>query len=405
MAEAKKIIIISQKYPFGNGENYMERELHFFAQSYDEVVLLPLHPTGVSRDLNPNIQLSTFFKNKSTTVNKSILFKNLGFILSILWLEFRKTKVKGYFLKQLKKIAAQLVSVIEDMERFKREILIEENRSANFYSVWMDESALMLAMLKKKGLISDFVFRLHGYDLYDERREGHYMPFRYFCFQQAKSIFIVSKAGKDYLQAKNLFSSKLITNYSGLYDQGLNPKVDKNEELVICSCSNLIPLKRVHKIAEVIATLPFRVKWIHLGDGSEKDRIKVITDQFPSHIYVDFRGQVSHAEVMKCYTTEPIDVFVHVSETEGLPLSLVEAMSAGIPIIATDAGGTNEIVNDENGVLLAVDFAAADLKNSITKFQSDVHYWLDKKEGARHQFEMFFNAEVNYPEFIKKIRS
>ena len=46
------------------------------------------------------------------------------------------------------------------------------------------------------------------------------------------------------------------------------------------------------------------------------------------------------------------DLFVNMSLSEGIPVSIMEAISFGIPIIATNVGGNAEIVNDETGVLI-----------------------------------------------------
>jgi len=47
---------------------------------------------------------------------------------------------------------------------------------------------------------------------------------------------------------------------------------------------------------------------------------------------------------------------MNLSETEGIPVSIMEAQSAGVPILATNLGGTSEIVNNENGFLVEKDF-------------------------------------------------
>lgn len=401
----QKIVIISQQYPFGRGENYLDRELNFFAQTYDEIHLYPLFFKGEERLVNNQTFVSKLFENKAKRVKKSYLLTHFRLIFHILWLEFKNTQVKGYFIKNIKSITSQLIIKIDDAMLFYTELLAKDLLKSDIYSVWMDEGALMCAILHKKGLIGDFNFRLHGYDLYDERREGNYMPFRFFCFQQAKSIFIVSKAGKTYLENKRLFPDKLIVNYSGLYDHGLNPKQVQDANFVICSCSNVISIKRVHKIAEALQKVAFPVKWIHIGDGDQMNLLQNQVSKLPANISVELKGFLSNAQVMEIYTTIPIDLFVHVSETEGLPLSLVEAMSAGIPVLATDAGGTGEVVNQNTGELIPVDFDIELLQEKIEKFRNDSSYWHSKRKGARQNYVDYFDAEKNYPEFVKTIKS
>lgn len=56
---------------------------------------------------------------------------------------------------------------------------------------------------------------------------------------------------------------------------------------------------------------------------------------------------------MFCYSEHPVDVFINLSTNEGVPVSIMEAISFDIPIVATDVGGTSEIVTDETGILVS----------------------------------------------------
>ncbi|NMC40567.1 MAG: glycosyltransferase, partial [Bacteroidales bacterium] len=71
--------------------------------------------------------------------------------------------------------------------------------------------------------------------------------------------------------------------------------------------------------------------------------------------------------------------FINVSSSEGVPVSVMEALSFGIPVIATDAGGTSEIVNNTNGRLIPVDFDPKDLAAIIENLVHD-----EKYQGYRH---------------------
>ena len=69
-------------------------------------------------------------------------------------------------------------------------------------------------------------------------------------------------------------------------------------------------------------------------------------------ITYEFKGNVDNAEILKYYRENSIDCFALLSEHEGAPVSIMEAESAGIPIVATDVGGVRELV-DGNGFLLS----------------------------------------------------
>ena len=68
---------------------------------------------------------------------------------------------------------------------------------------------------------------------------------------------------------------------------------------------------------------------------------------------IKLAGKISNSQLLEIYKNIPFDIFINVSENEGVPVSIMEAMSFGMIIIATAVGGTSEIVhNGKNGYLL-----------------------------------------------------
>ena len=98
------------------------------------------------------------------------------------------------------------------------------------------------------------------------------------------------------------------------------------------------------------------------------------------------------------YLHHPVDIFVNGSASEGLPVSIMEAISFNIPVIATNVGGTNEIVTSESGVLLDPHFSAQELADQIVRV-----YEHKDRFHPRRLWEEKFNAGKNYPRFISQI--
>jgi len=397
----EKLIMVTQNFPSGRGEIYLEREVDYFAKKYKEIHIYPVKILNPEfRKVPTNVFIHDLISKRSGKVNLRVLLKNLLLVVKISMLEFWHTDVKRFFISNLKIFISELVQCIELSEKIISEPAIE-NSKCSYYSVWMDEGALIFAVLKDKGRISDFVFRLHGYDLYDERRPGNYMPFRYYNFQQAKRIFIVSKAGKDYLVNKDLFPEKLVVNYSGLYDNGENP-FDK-EAFLIVSASNIIPLKRVDKVIEILRYIDFPVKWIHFGDGTIKDQLIEKASTLPSNIDWKFNGQTDPKDLNEFYSTNGVNLFIHLSETEGLPLAIVEAISYGIPAMACDVGGVAEVVNSQTGILLPERFDSKWVAEQICLFRTSNKNQVEFRKGVRAFWKNNFDAEKNYDFFYKMI--
>jgi glycosyltransferase involved in cell wall biosynthesis len=89
------------------------------------------------------------------------------------------------------------------------------------------------------------------------------------------------------------------------------------------------------------------------------------------------------------YTEQPFDLFVNVSASEGVPFSIMEAFSVGIPVMATNVGGTGEIVNEQVGMLLPSDINLAGLVQKITDFYN---FSTEQKQGMRQEC---YNQYIN----------
>lgn len=96
-------------------------------------------------------------------------------------------------------------------------------------------------------------------------------------------------------------------------------------------------------------------------------------------------------------------LFINLSSSEGVPVSIMEAFSFGIPVIATDVGGTSEIVNNSVGSLVDADVDYKKIKNEIERLiQSREEYSLN----AYNQWKDLCNSENNYNKhynFLEKV--
>ena len=108
---------------------------------------------------------------------------------------------------------------------------------------------------------------------------------------------------------------------------------------------------------------------------------------------------MNNQDVYKLYQNNKIDVFINSSENEGVPVSIMEAMSCYIPIIAPNVGGISELIQDNyNGKLLSEKCTISELSTAITQisfFKSS-----EVRDNARKQYEDKYNASKNYNEFI-----
>jgi glycosyltransferase involved in cell wall biosynthesis len=184
---------------------------------------------------------------------------------------------------------------------------------------------------------------------------------------------------------------------------------DNNEGIfTIVSCSNLIPLKRVHLIIEALSLLQSeRIHWVHFGDGPEENNLKDLVHQkLLGNISFEFKGRVENKEVLNFYNTNKPHLFINVSSSEGIPVSVMEAMSFGIPCIATNVGGNSEIVkNNINGALLnatpSIDEIATVVKSIKDKSQSE---YITLCEKAFETWDREYDADKNFSIFNNQLQ-
>ena len=103
--------------------------------------------------------------------------------------------------------------------------------------------------------------------------------------------------------------------------------------------------------AATVVSREFRtVKFLLIGDGAERARLEVMTAELGLSKTVLFLGRRNDVpRLLAC-----CDLFVLPSSAEGLPNSVLEAMAAGLPVVATRVGGIPEIIDDgASGLLVA----------------------------------------------------
>jgi len=284
----------------------------------------------------------------------------------------------------------------------------QQNSQLFFYSYWCDDVALGLAMFQKKHTEAFTLSRIHRWDVYFEESKFNYLPFRHYIANNIGKIFSISQDGIDYAVKnwKTDNNEKFVLSRLGI-NNSLTYEVSKNETCLIVSCSNLIPVKRVHLIGEALKEIEdIKIKWVHFGDGLEKKSLEIQIKGLPGNVEVELKGRVPNTEIYTYYNKNCPDLFINVSSSEGVPVSIMEAMSYGIPCVGTAVGGTPEIINKENGYLLSINPTADEVASKIEKFQQlSIEDKTEKRKAAYSTWENKYNADKNYNDFIERINN
>jgi glycosyltransferase involved in cell wall biosynthesis len=400
------IILITAGFPYGKSETFLEGEIPYLADSFDEVIIFCPIPTEKTRRNIPNncriilydIDLKLKDKLKSIFGVFSSNYKaEMNYIKNnyAVKASFEVRKITLISLFQANRLRKTIETSCADILKVPNTIL---------YSYWCDDSAIALSLLKNNNPHLKIISRVHGWDLYFNIHNIEYLPFRDLIASKMNLLLPISNKGmniiKEIWKVKkvNLKVSRLGVAGSTIRNKKNTETMD-NSKLTIVSCSNLIPLKRVHLIAETLNQMNTPTKWIHFGDGPELKRVQNIMVNNQNHETIFF-GRVENKIVLEYYSKNKIDLFLNLSTTEGIPVSIMEAFLFGIPVIATNVGGTAEIVNTDNGFLLPENPSVNDIITAIENVINDVK----RRNMAYQTWKDKYNAEKNYADFVKLIQ-
>lgn len=403
------LILIDRKFPYLSGEPFLENEIDEISKYFDKILIIP---TDIKKNSIQTRKIKSTNVEIILTETKSIKIRRIEYLFEGIkktLLNYRKNKnIKKQLIDNIFTAASETISnhIITTLEK---KYNFHKNDKIIFYSYWLyitSQISINLSNYFSHKCITKCVSRAHRFDIYEERRG--YLPMQEHLIKATNIIFPCSKDGENYLRNKYPHQkNKIITSYLGTYDQGTTNIID-NEFINIVSCSRLAPVKRVDLIIDSLKLLKnknIKMTWTHLGGGELYNHIKKRAYTELSHFMtINLPGMIKNQEVYEYYKCHSINLFINVSSSEGLPVSIMEAISFGIPCIATNVGGTSEIViNDINGYLLKENFKPQELANYILNLSKDKEKLNSFKLSARKLWEERFQASTNYSNFSQKL--
>ena len=180
--------------------------------------------------------------------------------------------------------------------------------------------------------------------------------------------------------------------------------------LHVVSVSFCLPVKRLDKIVDAIGLLARHhpgvgMTWTHIGNGPLLQEIQSQAwAKLASlgNVVCSFPGELPNHAVKAYYLNVPVDMLVNASESEGVPVSIMEAMSAGVPAIAPDVGGISSLVSDRCGALLGPCSDAREIAGAMERVAfADGRD--ERRTQARRVIEARFDAARNYRDFVAGI--
>ena len=407
----KLVILITAKFPYVPGEEFLETEIKYWKNYCDsqniEMTIMPLNSSAIIRELPKGIELH--LPLVGTTKNK--LIKHL-YIIAVFFKILFYREIMSQNIYNPRKIK-KAVRAVRDIMFYKKILsdIIKYNLEKDlfFYTYWYDEVTYALQLLKEQYNFK-LITRTHGHDLYEERMETGYMPMRRMFIKQIDRVFTITESANQYLSSTYGYPPKLLTTARlGVDDLNIICSPSLDGEYHIASCSSIIKVKRIDKIIDAILQLSLiepdvLIYWTHIGAGHMEDEIQDLAKSKLIQGNTNFRflGQLDNKQVFNFYKKNKVDVFLNVSEFEGVPVSIMEAISCRIPIIAPDVGGIRDMVRNKfNGKLIDSECTVEE----ITVALKNISFFKDQeiRNNGHELFEKYYDAKKNYPDWINNI--
>ena len=229
-----------------------------------------------------------------------------------------------------------------------------------------------------------------------------------FALRRANGVVAVSNALKSKIESFGISADKIKfiptvakQNFNYKYSEDIN--MGKKKILFV---GQIIPRKGIQDLVKAVAIIcknGVDVEVDVVGQGFYYNEVKKLLEKEGIATKFNFIGPVSHAKISKFMASA--DILCLPSYREGWPNVCVEALSMGLPVVATDIGGTNEIIaNGDLGILVKPgDYnALADaIKDALSKKwdRAKIREYARRFSGedmARHYNEVYMEARKRH---------
>ena len=213
---------------------------------------------------------------------------------------------------------------------------------------------------------------------------------RSFSIKKSDIVVTPSKHLKNFIL--NLgFKNKIEIINNGVFIPEENTNIFTNDQINITIVSRLVSHKNIEKIIRAISDLNNPLIYLNIiGDGPELNQLQKISLESNNKDNIIFHGKLNRDDINHIFLKS--DIYIQASNYEGLPHSLLEAMSYGIPVLCTPVGECKEILgNEDRGYILDLPVSKNNIKSKISEIIGEKNIANIKGERGKD----FINEKYN----------
>lgn len=240
--------------------------------------------------------------------------------------------------------------------------MLRKEEQTTLYAFWMSYEGFAAALCKRRHKAFRAIARGHAFDIDVERNPLNPYLMKRFMGETLDGLYPISVDAQTRLTAcANLPQDKVHVLGMGSAGGEATERFDAPQYMDgvfrIVSCAAVIEIKQVPLLIDALAMWQGgRVRWTHIGGGADERAVRAYAAEKLGALHqIEFEitGVVARERVQHMYAAQPFDVFVNTSRSEGVPVSIMEAMRAGLPVVAPAIGGIPELVDHAIGRVYA----------------------------------------------------
>ena len=329
-------------------------------------------------ELNYEIEILTLSDNKNSNINDDFSVKRIDRNLPIIY-RWLKTIFTIYKLGKNKDLifvnglgTETTIANIFLKKKIIRKIVGDP--------VW--ERAYSKAKISES--FDEFQVKNYGFSISLQKKV------RSFSIKKSDIVVTPSKHLKNFIL--NLgFKNKIEIINNGVFIPEENTNIFTNDQINITIVSRLVSHKNIKKIIRAISDLNDPLIYLNIiGDGPELNQLQKISLESNNKDNIIFHGKLNRDEINHIFLNS--DIYIQASNYEGLPHSLLEAMSYGIPVLCTPVGECKEILgNEDRGYILDLPVSKNNIKSKISEIIGEKNIANNKGERGKD----FINEKYN----------
>ena len=329
-------------------------------------------------ELNYEIEILTLSDNKNSNINDDFSVKRIDRNLPIIY-RWLKTIFTIYKLGKNKDLifVNGLGTETTIANIFLKKKII---RKVVGDPVW--ERAYSKAKISES--FDEFQVKNYGFSISLQKKV------RSFSIKKSDIVVTPSKHLKNFIL--NLgFKNKIEIINNGVFIPEENTNIFTNDQINITIVSRLVSHKNIKKIIRAISDLNDPLIYLNIiGDGPELNQLQKISLESNNKDNIIFHGKLNRDDINHIFLKS--DIYIQASNYEGLPHSLLEAMSYGIPVLCTPVGECKEILgNEDRGYILDLPVSKNNIKSKISEIIGEKD--IANKKGERGKD--FINEKYN----------